>query len=148
MSFPLTSLRNSVHVYAFGFQISIQFFQLFLLKVSYSYTSVIPTSLFFSSFLSYSNLYPLTALYFSTNISYYKLFFYVFTTFTIRHSIPSDRAKNPISVVCIVLIFPSTFGSLKYESTSMSVTVRIQYFRKGCFWYFRKNISFICPQNS
>lgn len=110
-------------------------------------TSVIPTSLFFPSILSYSIPYPLTALYYSTNISYSKLFFYVFITFTIRHSIPSERAKTSHFCRLHCSHFSLGIRIRRYESTSMSFTAQIKYVRKGCFWHFRKNVSFICPQN-
>lgn len=110
-------------------------------------TSVIPTYIFFSSILPYSILCSLTALYYSTNISYSELLFYVCITFTIRQSLPSDSAKrsNFCHLHCSHFSLDSRIR--KYGSTSTSVTVRLQYFRKGCIWHFRKNVSSMCPQN-
>lgn len=119
-----------------------------MLKVSYSQTDFCNSHFsIFSSVLSYSILYPLTAWYYSTNIPYSQLFFYVFITFTIRHSIPSDRAKKSHFCRLHCSHFSLDIRIRKYESTSTSVTVWIQYFRKGCLWHFRKNVFFICPQN-
>ena len=56
------------------------------------------------------------------------------------------RSKFPfLSSALFSFFLPST--PRKYESTSMCVTVRIPYFRNGCFWHFRNIVSFVCPQN-
>jgi hypothetical protein len=114
-------------------------------------TSVIPSSLIFSSLLPFSNLYPPKALYYCTDISYSQLLFYAFITFTIRHSISSDRSQQLHfcrlhSSHFFLPLTPDT-RIHKYVGTSMLVTVVMLYIRKGCFWHFRKNVSLICSQN-